>query len=57
LSVAVNELTFTVRLAAVAGRVNAVTTGAVVSKPAAVTFTVTGACRAETLPAASFAQQ
>src|SRR6185369_16077153 len=51
LSVAVNALTFTVRLAAEAGRVNAVTAGAVISM-----FTVAGVPTAETLPMTSLAQ-
>jgi hypothetical protein len=58
LSVAVNALTLTDRLAAEAGMVNAPTIGAVVSGMEAVTamFTIAGVTTAETLPAASLAQ-
>jgi hypothetical protein len=59
LSVAVNALTLTVRLAAEAGRVNAVTDGAVVSggiMGGRVIVTVWLAATAETLPPASLAQ-
>jgi hypothetical protein len=59
LSVAVNALTSTDRLVAVGAVANAVTVGAVVSGVEAVTamFTVAGVLTAETLPAASLAQQ
>jgi NADH:ubiquinone oxidoreductase subunit E len=59
LSVALNALMLTDRLAAAVGMVNAVTAGVVVSGVEAVTamFTVTGVPTAETLPASSLAQQ
>jgi hypothetical protein len=58
-SVAMNALMLTDRLAAEGGMVNAVTIGAVVSGGEAVKsmFTVAGVATAETLPAASLAQQ
>jgi hypothetical protein len=58
-SVAVNALMLTDRLVAEGGMVNALTIGAVVSGVEAVTAmsTVTGVPTAETLPAASLAQE